>query len=108
MSSASSIERPISRDLASQSPRQSVAPPTPNHYSPRRSERSAARLAHQSGGLGVPSSNLGAPTTNPNKSKTLARFGQNPKAGNSRNRARILRFAPSKSQRKSQRCQVYF
>src|ERR1700730_15326005 len=26
-------------------------------------ERSAARLAHQSGGLGVPSSNLGAPTT---------------------------------------------
>src|SRR3977135_3113781 len=25
-------------------------------------ERSAARLAHQSGGLGVPSSNLGAPT----------------------------------------------
>ena len=28
----------------------------------RRSERSAARLAHQSGGLGVPSSNLGAPT----------------------------------------------
>src|ERR1700674_105579 len=27
-----------------------------------RSERSAARLAHQSGGLGVPSSNLGAPT----------------------------------------------
>ena len=33
------------------------------HYSPGRcSERSAARLAHQSGGLGVPSSNLGAPT----------------------------------------------
>ncbi len=29
-----------------------------------RSERSAARLAHQSGGLGVPSSNLGAPTNN--------------------------------------------
>ena len=29
----------------------------------RYSERSAARLAHQSGGLGVPSSNLGAPTT---------------------------------------------
>jgi hypothetical protein len=28
-----------------------------------RSERSAARLAHQSGGLGVPSSNLGAPTS---------------------------------------------
>src|SRR6476661_4664798 len=26
-------------------------------------ERSAARLAHQSGGLGVPSSNLGAPTS---------------------------------------------
>src|SRR5262249_43673972 len=33
-----------------------------------RSERSAARLAHQSGGLGVPSSNLGAPT---NKFKYL-------------------------------------
>jgi hypothetical protein len=32
------------------------------------SERSAARLAHQSGGLGVPSSNLGAPT---NKIKDL-------------------------------------
>ena len=29
-----------------------------------KSERSAARLAHQSGGLGVPSSNLGAPTIN--------------------------------------------
>ena len=28
-------------------------------------ERSAARLAHQSGGLGVPSSNLGAPTNKP-------------------------------------------
>jgi hypothetical protein len=52
------------RDRAGQSPRQSVAPPTPKHYSPRHSERSAARLAHQSGGLGVPSSNLGAPTTN--------------------------------------------
>jgi hypothetical protein len=30
---------------------------------PLKSERSAARLAHQSGGLGVPSSNLGAPTS---------------------------------------------
>jgi hypothetical protein len=29
---------------------------------PALAERSAARLAHQSGGLGVPSSNLGAPT----------------------------------------------
>jgi hypothetical protein len=36
----------------------------------RHSERSAARLAHQSGGLGVPSSNLGAPT---NKIKYLSR-----------------------------------
>jgi hypothetical protein len=44
--------------------RRSVAPTTPNHYSPGHSERSAARLAHQSGGLGVPSSNLGAPTRN--------------------------------------------
>jgi hypothetical protein len=33
----------------------------------RTSERSAARLAHQSGGLGVPSSNLGAPTKLSNK-----------------------------------------
>ena len=31
-------------------------------YSAATTERSAARLAHQSGGLGVPSSNLGAPT----------------------------------------------
>src|ERR1700732_2170485 len=31
------------------------------------SERSAARLAHQSGGLGVPSSNLGAPTRQPSE-----------------------------------------
>jgi hypothetical protein len=41
----------------------SVAPRCASHYSSRPSERSAARLAHQSGGLGVPSSNLGAPTT---------------------------------------------
>ena len=34
-------------------------------------ERSAARLAHQSGGLGVPSSNLGAPT---NTIRYLGRF----------------------------------
>ena len=40
-----------------------VAAQDPDDYSaPRYSERSAARLAHQSGGLGVPSSNLGAPT----------------------------------------------
>jgi hypothetical protein len=31
------------------------------------SERSAARLAHQSGGLGVASSNLAAPTKNFNE-----------------------------------------
>ena len=31
----------------------------------RSSERSAARLAHQSGGLGVASSNLAAPTKKP-------------------------------------------
>ena len=36
----------------------------PTTIVPRHSERSAARLAHQSGGLGVPSSNLGAPTKN--------------------------------------------
>jgi hypothetical protein len=35
------------------------------------SERSAARLAHQSGGLGVPGSNPGAPT---NKIKDLAKL----------------------------------
>ena len=41
-----------------------VAAWEPDDYSAARySERSAARLAHQSGGLGVPSSNLGAPTT---------------------------------------------
>src|SRR5579862_4951226 len=34
-----------------------------DYSAPRCSERSAARLAHQSGRLGVPSSNLGAPTT---------------------------------------------
>src|SRR3984893_10579799 len=40
-----------------------VAAQDPDDYSAARySERSAARLAHQSGGLGVPSSNLGAPT----------------------------------------------
>ena len=39
-------------------------------YSPAASaERSAARLAHQSGGLGVPSSNLGAPTNKAPKNK---------------------------------------
>src|SRR5580704_11718932 len=41
-----------------------VAAQDPADYSAARySERSAARLAHQSGRLGVPSSNLGAPTT---------------------------------------------
>src|SRR5882672_9088687 len=34
-----------------------------DYSAPQYSERSAARLAHQSGGLGVPSSNLGAPTS---------------------------------------------
>src|SRR6516164_335858 len=40
-----------------------LRPPPPVTIVRRRSERSAARLAHQSGGLGVPSSNLGAPTS---------------------------------------------
>ena len=45
-----------------------------------RSERSAARLAHQSGGLGVPSSNLGAPTIqNSAKNKRISRRDQNEK-----------------------------
>ena len=45
-----------------------VAAQDPADYSAARySERSAARLAHQSGGLGVPSSNLGAPTTSTHK-----------------------------------------
>ena len=39
-----------------------LRPPAPITIVRRHSERSAARLAHQSGGLGVPSSNLGAPT----------------------------------------------
>src|SRR6202041_1961417 len=40
-----------------------LVPRGDGYYSPAAiSERSAARLAHQSGGLGVPSSNLGAPT----------------------------------------------
>jgi hypothetical protein len=42
--------------------RADVAGYVADYYSRRLSERSAARLAHQSGGLGVPSSNLGAPT----------------------------------------------
>jgi hypothetical protein len=49
-----------------------VAAQDPADYSAARySERSAARLAHQSGGLGVPSSNLGAPT---NKTKDFFHF----------------------------------
>src|SRR5580700_10959653 len=45
-----------------------VAAQGPVPYSARQySERSAARLAHQSGGLGVPSSNLGAPTIWPGR-----------------------------------------
>ena len=40
------------------------------------SERGAAWLAHQSGGLGVASSNLAAPTKNPARSK-IRRQGQN-------------------------------
>src|SRR5215475_10049017 len=52
----------------------SVAWSAADYYSLCHSERSAARLAHQSGGLGVPSSNLGAPT---NKIKDLAHiFGR--------------------------------
>ena len=62
--------------IASQSYRRRLAPTAPGFASPpptlaplhprgvevSPAERSAARLAHQSGGLGVPSSNLGAPT----------------------------------------------
>src|ERR1700722_4188302 len=45
-----------------------LVPRRDGYYSPAAiSERSAARLAHQSGGLGVPSSNLGAPTKNPRR-----------------------------------------
>jgi hypothetical protein len=53
--------RPNRRDLHSSRRSARHRPPVP-------AERSAARLAHQSGGLGVPSSNLGAPT---NKIKDL-------------------------------------
>jgi hypothetical protein len=42
--------------------RASVAPRNGAYYSLGAAERSAARLAHQSGGLGVASSNLAAPT----------------------------------------------
>src|SRR5690348_2220107 len=45
--------------------------PQPDSVDVASTERSAARLAHQSGGLGVPSSNLGAPT---NRFKNLARI----------------------------------
>src|SRR3979490_348211 len=48
-----------------QIPSSRLPPPPPLTIVRRSSERSAARLAHQSGGLGVPSSNLGAPTTQP-------------------------------------------
>src|SRR4051812_45508494 len=47
----------------------------PRPYSSRHSERSAARLAHQSGGLGVPSSNLGAPTSTYLRNLTLNKTG---------------------------------
>src|ERR1700722_9036546 len=51
-----------------------VAAQDPDDYSAARcSERSAARLAHQSGGLGVPSSNLGAPTIKPPGNKDFLR-----------------------------------
>ena len=43
------------------------------HYSHPFSERSAARLAHQSGGLGIPSSNLGAPTKKTKKNRHFSR-----------------------------------
>jgi hypothetical protein len=46
-----------------------------NAYSSARSERSAARLAHQSGGLGVPSSILGAPTIKSIESKSFSDAG---------------------------------
>ena len=44
---------------------------------PLGTERSAARLAHQSGGLGVPSSNLGAPTK-PTPKALISRIYLNP------------------------------
>src|SRR5215469_15663384 len=50
-----------------------VAARDPAHYSAGRcSERSAARLAHQSGGLGVASSNLAAPTIIPPESRDFS------------------------------------
>src|SRR6202161_944238 len=60
-----------------------VAAQDPDDYSAARcSERSAARLAHQSGGLGVPSSNLGAPTKYSNKNNDRRPSSELPK-GNS-------------------------
>ena len=60
-------------------------------------ERSAARLAHQSGGLGVPSSNLGAPTNPSLKSNsqklTLGSVWEGPQREERANRGNyFLRF----------------
>ncbi len=54
----------------------SLAPIPRGGYIKGQSERSAARLAHQSGGLGVPSSNLGAPTKSPLKINIFRSGGQ--------------------------------
>src|SRR5580700_790209 len=59
-----------------------VAAQDPADYSAAQySERSAARLAHQSGGLGVPSSNLGAPTILPGNIVARQRSVDQPAAG---------------------------
>src|SRR5580700_4121418 len=59
-----------------------VATSDPDDYSAAQySERSAARLAHQSGGLGVPSSNLGAPTILPGRIFARQRRVDQPAAG---------------------------
>ena len=83
--------------IASQSYRRRLAPTAPRLCRPAAhscasrprgvevspAECSAARLAHQSGGLGVPSSNLGAPTNIPFESQAFFRsvplpaYGQN-------------------------------
>jgi hypothetical protein len=54
--------RRIQPDLQSETPLPETCGRRRGSPSKALAERSAARLAHQSGGLGVPSSNLGAPT----------------------------------------------
>jgi hypothetical protein len=85
----------------------SVAPRCVGPYSRACSERSAARLAHQSGGLGVPSSNLGAPTT---KITDFIGFSIGPRAAvvaqKPNEKRQNHRIGDQKSRTKSRTCSV--